>query len=232
MPALRDDWLSTLWQTAPRFLQLAGKLEPTVHVDDVTALDDRFLDEYAVSALLWDVDGTLMSHHGAGVPPRFEAVLVRLRNRIPQAVLSTCGEERFHQLATIFDGIPVFKGYRRDDATRVFRCRRGTVEHWIDGGSGARSIAVQPAGRLSPVRKPDAGLIDAAVQELRAEPRSGVFMVGDQYFTDIAGANLAGVRSVKVKTVAPESFPIAVRCLHRFERIIYRVLRTAAPVAR
>src|SRR5436305_1399909 len=84
-------------------LELAGKLEPTVHIDDVTSIDDRFLDEYAVAALLWDVDGTLMSHHGSGVAPRFEAVLGRLRNHVPQAVLSNCGEERFQHLATIFD---------------------------------------------------------------------------------------------------------------------------------
>jgi predicted HAD superfamily phosphohydrolase YqeG len=79
------------------------------------------------------------------------------------------------------------------------------------------------------VRKPDADLIDAAILELHAEPRRGVFMVGDQYFTDIAGANLAGIGAVKVRTVDPESFPFAVRCLHHVERGIYRVLALAKP---
>jgi predicted HAD superfamily phosphohydrolase YqeG len=77
------------------------------------------------------------------------------------------------------------------------------------------------------VRKPDAALIDAAIDELQAAPRSAVFMVGDQYFTDIAGANLAGIASVKVRTVHPESFPIAVRCLQQVERALFRVLTLA-----
>jgi len=53
------------------------------------------------------------------------------------------------------------------------------------------------------------------------------FMVGDQDFTDVAGANLAGIRSVKVRTVRPDSFPIAVRSLHIRERFIFRVLTLA-----
>jgi predicted HAD superfamily phosphohydrolase YqeG len=116
----RDDWLSTVWQTAPRLFELAGNLEPTLHVDAATALDDRFLEAHA-----------------------------------------------------------------------------------------------------------DAALIDAAIDELQAAPRSAVFMVGDQYFTDIAGANLAGIASVKVRTVHPESFPIAVRCLQQVERALFRVLTLA-----
>jgi predicted HAD superfamily phosphohydrolase YqeG len=227
MALQRDDWLSTVWQTAPRLLELAGKLEPTVHVDDATALDDRFLEEHAVAALLWDVDGTLMSHHGSRIAPAFSAVLSRLRHKVPQAVLSNCGENRFQQLATIFGDIPVLKGYRLADSTRVFRCRRGGDEQWIARNCSARTVVSRPSGPLTPVRKPDAELIDAAIDELRAEPRRSVFMVGDQYFTDIAGANLAGIRSVKVRTVRPDSFPIAVRSLHIVERFVFRVLTLA-----
>jgi predicted HAD superfamily phosphohydrolase YqeG len=223
----RDDWLSTVWQTAPRLFELAGNLEPTLHVDAATALDDRFLEAHAVAALLWDVDGTLMSNHGSRIAPEFEPVLTRLRGRVPQAVLSNCGEDRFEQLATIFRDIPVLKGYRLDASTRVFRCRRGADDKWILGNGSARSLGPRPPGRLTPVRKPDAALIDAAIDELQAAPRSAVFMVGDQYFTDIAGANLAGIASVKVRTVHPESFPIAVRCLQQVERALFRVLTLA-----
>ena len=53
--------------------------------------------------------------------------------------------------------------------------------------------------------------------------RSGVVMVGDQYFTDIAGANLAGIRSIKVDTFDPPSFPFVLRSFQRIESLLYRL---------
>ena len=46
--------------------------------------------------------------------------------------------------------------------------------------------------------------------------------MGDQYLTDVAGANLAGIGSIKVRTVRPETFPIAIRWLQRVERAVFR----------
>jgi predicted HAD superfamily phosphohydrolase YqeG len=48
--------------------------------------------------------------------------------------------------------------------------------------------------------------------------------VGDQYFTDVAGANLAGVRSIKLPTLAKETFRIPVRISHALERAVYAIL--------
>ena len=54
-------------------------------------------------------------------------------------------------------------------------------------------------------------------------------MVGDQYFTDIAGANLAGVRSIKLSAIGPESLPRSIRMGQMVERLVYRLLH-GAPV--
>jgi predicted HAD superfamily phosphohydrolase YqeG len=49
-------------------------------------------------------------------------------------------------------------------------------------------------------------------------------MVGDQYFTDIAGANLAGIRSIKVPTVGRAQFPFVVRWFQRLETALSVIL--------
>jgi predicted HAD superfamily phosphohydrolase YqeG len=54
-------------------------------------------------------------------------------------------------------------------------------------------------------------------------------MVGDQYFTDIAGANLAGINSVKVPTLSPRSFPLLLRSFQRAEWLMVRLLGQRRP---
>jgi predicted HAD superfamily phosphohydrolase YqeG len=228
MAPLRDDWTSTAWQTLPRFWQLARKLVPTIHVADVTALDDEFLKRHEVAALIWDVDGTLMAYHHGRVADEFEVVLNNLRDKVPQAILSNCGEARFGQLGAIFAGLPVLKGYRLETSTLVFRCLRGAEDRWSAWNGNARHAIVRPAGRLTPLRKPSAELIDVALDELGVERGRRAFMVGDQYFTDIAGANLAGIGSIKVRTVRPDTFPLTVRCLQGVERCLYFLLHDRA----
>lgn len=76
---------------------------------------------------------------------------------------------------------------------------------------------------LRSVRKPSAELIDRARQLLQC-PADRVVMVGDQLFTDIASANLAGIRSIKVPTLARETFPLPLRTLQRMEDLLFRLL--------
>jgi predicted HAD superfamily phosphohydrolase YqeG len=49
-------------------------------------------------------------------------------------------------------------------------------------------------------------------------------MIGDQYLTDVAGANLGGVRSIKLPTLARETFRPSVRFSQSLERGLYTVL--------
>jgi len=66
--------------------------------------------------------------------------------------------------------------------------------------------------------------VRAALAELDIADRpEAALMVGDQYFTDIASANLAGVRSAKVPTLHRASFPAPVRWSQRLEAVLYRL---------
>ena len=96
--------------------------------------------------------------------------------------------------------------------------RHSSDDDRVVGGAAWRA---EQAG-LDPVRKPDPELLRAAVAALEL-PGSAVVMVGDQYFTDIAGAGLAGIRSIKVPTIGRESFPTGMRVGHVVERLAYRI---------
>jgi FMN phosphatase YigB (HAD superfamily) len=70
---------------------------------------------------------------------------------------------------------------------------------------------------MEALRKPDARIMRFAVEQLGV-PAEAVLMVGDQYWTDVAGAGLAGLRSAKVPTAGQSTFPPAIRAFQRIER--------------
>ncbi|MGH7658425.1 MAG: hypothetical protein ACREL6_09330, partial [Gemmatimonadales bacterium] len=109
----RNDWVRTTWQALPRFFSLVRRLRPTMHLADIRAIDDRFLNEQGVEGLIWDVDGTLMAHHELEVAgplrKRFEELVSR--DNLGHVILSNCGEERLAELGRIFPGVPVLKAY-------------------------------------------------------------------------------------------------------------------------
>ena len=222
--AAPSDWITTTRQALPRFFKLVSKLKPTFHLPDITSVDQDFVDTHKVAALLWDVDGTLMPHHDMGVAIEFQATLKNLEARIPQAILSNCGETRFHELGSIFPELPVLKAYKAGKGRVVVRVLERGVERWSETSGKVRREIDQPTEPLTPLKKPSAELIEFALDQLGAPSRERTFMVGDQYFTDIAGANLAGIGSIKVPTFKPESFPFPVRSFQLFERAVYRLL--------
>ena len=61
------------------------------------------------------------------------------------------------------------------------------------------------------------------MEDLGLTDPSTLMMVGDQYFTDVAGANLCGAISVKVSTWRRDSFPLALRLFQWAEQIVYSV---------
>jgi predicted HAD superfamily phosphohydrolase YqeG len=77
-----------------------------------------------------------------------------------------------------------------------------------------------------PLRKPHGALVHAVTADLGLDLHD-VVMVGDQYFTDIAGANLAGVRSIKLPAIGPETLPPGIRFGQLVEGVAYRVLHGA-----
>lgn len=217
----RNDWVRTTWQALPRFFSLVRQLRPTVQVADIREIDDRFLRERRVEALIWDVDGTLMAHHELEVaePLRRRFEELTSREGLRQVILSNCGEERLAELGRIFPEVPVLKAYEGPEGPLVRRLYQGE-ESW--GNYGAVP-PISVAG-LHPVKKPSEVPIALALSEMGNPDPSRVYMVGDQYFTDIAGANLGGISSIRVSTWRPASFPPVLRTFQRFETILYRVL--------
>ena len=72
------------------------------------------------------------------------------------------------------------------------------------------------------IRKPSGSLLLEAVAAMGIEP-SGAIMVGDQYLTDVVGANLAVVRSIKLPTLARDTYPRMIRFSQWLEQVIYRL---------
>jgi HAD superfamily phosphatase (TIGR01668 family) len=220
----RNDWIRTTFQALPRFFELAGRMQPSVHLPDIRALDAEFLRTHSVRGLIWDVDGTLMPHHHLEIDPALRDTFDRLLSRddLRHVILSNCGEERLAELGRIFPEVPVVKAYVGPPGP-VARRLAGGQEAWLD--LEGRPVASEG---LTPVKKPSALPIRLALREMGDPPPEQVYMVGDQYFTDIAGANLGGVRSVKVPTWKRASFPLVLRTFQRLEGALFRVLHRSA----
>lgn len=223
-------WVQTSRRLLPRLRRLSREIRPTFHLDSVNEISPGALRDLGVEAVLWDVDGTLMGHHDDRVDPvlapAFEALLAATGLR--HAIVSNCQEERFAELGTIFPEVPAVLGYETRTGP-AFHIRRGAADEWRGrGDAGGAEPASAPggadAGPLRPIRKPSRRLVRAALEELDLADRpDAALMVGDQYFTDIASANLAGVRSVKVRTLHRGSFPAPVRLSQRLEGVLYRL---------
>jgi predicted HAD superfamily phosphohydrolase YqeG len=219
-------WMQTARRLLPRLAGLLREIRPTSHFDSVNGLSPGRLRDLGVEAVLWDVDGTLMAHHAGRVDPALAAGFEDLLGApgLRHAIVSNCQEARFAELGEIFPAIPVVLGYETE-AGAAFRVRRGRRESWRGpGAAAASSDGGRPPTELRPIRKPSRGLVQAALEELNVADRpAAALMVGDQYFTDIASANLAGVRSVKVPTLHRASFPAPVRWSQRLEAVLYRL---------
>ena len=210
--------LATLRQTLPQLWKLLSQLRPTFHLDSADEVNAEFLNRHEIRAVLWDVDGTLMCYHGSDVDPAFPQLRHLFANGPARhAILSNCDERRFEELAAIFPEIPIVRGYTPASG-HVFRRKwRGEDTHTSEQietllSNGARQI-----------RKPAGQLVRYGMELLRVDDHQAVLMVGDQYLTDVASANLAGVRSAKVPTFRRDTFPLSIQISQRLERLVYAV---------
>jgi predicted HAD superfamily phosphohydrolase YqeG len=205
-------------QVVPRLPTLLRNMGPTWHLPALAALDGRFVEAHGIRGLIWDVDGTLTGDRGRLLPESaqpFRALLER--PGLKHVVLSNSGEERFRQLGDIFPTVPIVRGYALGKSV-LYRRRLGVADSWTEAELEQR---LNDGARM--IRKPSAELVNYAIRELECRKDEAV-MIGDQYFTDVVGANLAGVRSVKLPTLAKESFRIPVRLSHGLEWLIYAAL--------
>ncbi len=214
-----DSPLSTFTQSIGRLPLLLRHMEPTWFMESLAELDAGFVQRHGITGLIWDVDGTLTAYHEttllASVTEPFDAL--RANAGLRHAILSNAPERRFQELSRMFPTIPVLRGYLLDGDVRGRRLLGG-ADSWAPGELDARMAA----GAMV-LRKPDPRLVDLAVAELGGDP-SGIVMVGDQHLTDVAGASLAGVRSIKLRNPARTSFPLSIRFTQRFEAAAYRLL--------
>lgn len=207
---------TTFVQIWPRLASLVGEMRPTWRVRSLAEVTPEFLRANGVRALIWDVDGTLTGDRRRELIPEsaepFRALLADPGLR--HAILSNASEERFRQLGEMFPDIPLLRGYVRRGEYVFRRVHRGA------DSMTPEQLAALLADGAHVVRKPSAELIDLAVRELGCAKDEAV-MIGDQYFTDVAGANLGGVRSIKLPTLAPETFRRSVRFGQLAEGVLY-----------
>ena len=210
---------STFVQVAPRLLGVVRHMKPTWHMLALVAVTPAWLAEQGVRALLWDVDGTLTGDRQPSLAPESEGPFRKLLAApgLRHAVLSNAGEERYLQLGTMFPEMPILRSYTQG-AELLYRRLQGTADTWTRAERDSRLAA---GARV--VRKPNALLVEYAMRELGVT-KGETAMIGDQYMTDVAGANMAGVRSIKLPTLARETFRPAVRFSQALERGLYSVL--------
>jgi HAD superfamily phosphatase (TIGR01668 family) len=197
---------TTIVQVWPRLISLIGRMQPTWQVRSLAEVTPAFLRARDVRGLIWDVDGTLTGDGRRDILPEAAAPFhVLLADPdLRHVILSNASEKRFRQLGEMFPEIPLLRGYVHGSATLFRKLHRG-----VESGT-ADQLAVRLADGAYVLRKPSAELINDAVRELRCE-KQHVAMVGDQYLTDVAGASLGGIRSIKLPTLAPETFRRSVR---------------------
>ena len=210
---------ATFVQSAPRLLSLFRQMRPTWELPALGALDADFLGRESIQGLVWDVDGTLTGDRRPALIPEAEVPFRALLavSGIRHVILSNAGESRFRELGTMFPDIPLLRAYRHGGTILYRRLHRGE-DSWT-----AEELATRLTEGARVLRKPSAELVAYAVRELGCD-REAIVMVGDQYLTDVAGANLGGVRSVKLPTLAPGTFRTTVRISQRVEALLYRML--------
>lgn len=218
----KRDWWQTVRQSVPVAFRVARHMAPTYELGSAADVNPAFIEEHGIRGILWDVDGTLTHYHASELAPEAAAVGTLFEDpSLRHAIVSNCDEVRFAELGRIFGDLPILKLYETTDGIVGRRLERGR-ELWFEGGAGPGS-ANPPAGELVAVRKPDARIIRFAVGQLDL-PQEAVLMVGDQYWTDIAGARMAGVRSAKVATAGRSTFPAMLRAFQAVEGWVRRAL--------
>lgn len=210
---------STFVQVVPRLPAVIRRMRPTWHLPSLAAVDESFLKANGIRGLIWDVDGTLTGDRQPQLHQQSAAAFEALMALpgLAHVVLSNSSEERYRQLGTMFPRLPILRGYRHENRV-LFRRLQGTQDSW-----SPEELEHRLAAGARMIRKPSKELVDYALAELKLAAHD-VAMLGDQYLTDVAGANLGGVRSIKLPTIARETFRRSVQVSQRLENFIYAVV--------
>lgn len=210
---------TTFFQVVTRLPTIMRQMRPTWHVPSLGVVNAAFVAAHGITGMIWDVDGTLTGDRRPALAPEADAAFRALTGHpgLRHVVLSNAGEERFSQLGTMFPMMPILRAYTLGDQL-LYRRLQGHRDSWTSD-----ELARQLAAGAAVIRKPNAVLVDYAAQELGLA-KGAIVMIGDQYLTDVAGANLGGVRSIKLPTLARETFRTSVKLSQRFELALYGLL--------
>ena len=191
-------------------------MRPTHHAACITEITPGFVRDQQIELILWDVDGTLGPWHCSELAPRPAQAWAALRElpELTHLILSNCGDARWLELGQMFPQIRVLRGFQTKTGPILQQFLGGT-ETWLGGEAGHETTGT--------LRKPSAELVQLALGVARCSKPERALMIGDQYLTDVAGASMAGIRSIKLTTIQRGSFPFAVRLLQRMEDILYRL---------
>lgn len=210
--------LSTLRQTIPKLWKVLSRLQPTFRLDSVAEVNAEFIGRHEFRGVLWDVDGTIMSYHGSDVDPAFPHLRSLFASGPARhAILSNCDDQRFDTLATMFTDIPIVRGYVTSNGSVFRHSLQGKDTHT------AREVAAILSAGGRQMRKPTGELVRYGMELLQIDDPTSVLMVGDQYLTDVASANLAGARSAKVPTFRRDTFPLSIRISQRLESLVFAI---------
>jgi predicted HAD superfamily phosphohydrolase YqeG len=214
---------TTFFQVVTRLPTIVRQMRPTWHVRSLIMVDAAFVAKHGIKGMIWDVDGTLTGDRQATLAPEAEPAFRALMaaSGLRHVVLSNAGEERFTQLGAMFPMMPILRAYTLGDQV-LYRRLQGTDDTWT-----RQDLERQLAAGAAVIRKPNALLVDQAAKELGLA-KDDIAMIGDQYLTDVAGANLGGVRSIKLPTLARETFRTSVKLSQRFELVLYGLLHGRA----
>lgn len=175
-------------------------VRPDLVIDEVAHLTPDALALHApqVTALCFDIDGTVTDYHAPDAPAEATAHLRGLRDAgYPVFVVSNCYGERAREVHRLYE----------PHVTAVF-----TPEDCLDPADPERNPRKHA--------KPSPGMILAAAKAGRV-PASELLMVGDQLFKDVLAARRAGATALLVPKLGPSDHA-GVRWL---QRPIERVLR-------
>lgn len=199
-------------------------LMPGEFVDSVCDISPAFLRKRGIEGIVWDVDNTLMEYHGTAVDPSVRAAHEELCS-FPQVVLSNSDEKRYCELGRVFPDVPVLRAYEgrtgrlRWHGFRAYRRLFGGYST-LDSTPGfnssreVRAIHSEDSDGLHPrlkyyraLRKPNPDLFRYAQKELGIDDPKKVAVIGDRASTDISGGNQAGMYTIKVAPLRPETEP-------------------------
>lgn len=199
-------------------------LMPTAFFDSVADISPSFLREHGISGLVWDVDNTLMKYHGTAVDAAVADAFRALSEKYPGVILSNSDDTRYRELGTIFPDMPVLRVYAPKQGSGktalLFRQLAGQTSTLRDGDRGngytlvEESLAQAASASAHPflrdfyaLRKPHPLLFQYAAAVL-GHDCSRIAVIGDRASTDISGGNQAGMYTIKVDPLRPETEPV------------------------